>query len=317
MNCAIVIATYNRGPRIRDTIESVLHQSRPVDEFVIVDDGSTDSTASWIRENFPMVAIVEKVNGGTSSARNAGASFAKSDWLIFLDHDDILLPDAVMCLANLLESFPQASSLHADHIYSNTLTGEYHENHHFTLPPFERLIKTACLEYRDAGRLFGYPLYLSLLRGNLLQQPFAVRRECFFQVGGYDEGIRYCEDWDLYLRLALAYKIAVSDQVISIHRVEGENLHLTNSSKQEIMYERVMNHRRASHSCWHWQARIRVSKKLAAIHKGRGDREASNNDYASAWQYYLKSILNWPLDHVVLARLLLWLPKVFSRSVCK
>lgn len=309
MNCAIVIATYNRGQRIRDTIESVLQQSRPVDEFVIVDDGSTDSTASWIRENFPSVAIVEKVNGGTSSARNAGASFAKSDWLIFLDHDDILLPNAVETLDRLLSNFPEAGSGHCDHKLHYIDKNVVIENHHYSTESFARLRKLVAVREVGSARLLASGLYRSLLRGNLLQQPWIVRKEVFQRVGGFASDVRYCEDWDIYLRIAQEYPVVVSDEVISIHRVDGENLHLTCHWKQFEMYERTLCRRSASHSWLQWQENRIVRTKMAYMSKARGDKAFQDKKLPDAWRHYWRSYMWWPFDPMVLARLLLWLPQ--------
>jgi glycosyltransferase involved in cell wall biosynthesis len=313
MKCSLIIATYNRGPRIATTIDSVLAQSQMPDEIVIVDDGSTDETADWVMENYPMVRLVRKENGGTSSARNAGAQAAGGDWLIFLDHDDLLLPHAVETLMQLASDYPRAASVHTDHVYDNTETGERLENHHYTLASFKRLLTTPKLEDRSETRLYGYPLYLCLLKGNLLQQPYAIRKTAFETLKGYSEDTRYCEDWDLYLRIAQRYPIAVSDAVTSIHCIEGSNLHLTAAERQEIMYEKVLARRQASHRWWQWRERIIVKRKLAAIYKGQGDREAVAKSMRRAWACYAKSYWQWPLDHVVCARLLLWLPKAIAR----
>lgn len=306
MNISLIIATYNRGSAIAPTLTSALQQSVPVDELIVVDDGSTDDTANWVRENFPSIKLITKKNGGTSSARNAGARSAGGDWLMFLDHDDLLLPSAVECLVGLSQQYLEAASLHADHIYDNVASGVRHENHHYTLPAFRRLLDTEAVNQMSNSRLYGYPLYRSLLRGNLLQQPYMVRRSVFEAIGGYSEDVRYCEDWDLYLRIAQQYQVAVADDVISRHVIEGENLHLTAAEKQELMYERVLRRRWRSHR-WLQVTENRIARqKLAAIYKTQGDRAWREGTGSVAWRKYLGSALNWPFDHVVLARLLWW-----------
>ncbi len=69
-------------------------------------------------------------------------------------------------------------------------------------------------------------MFYALLHGNLLQQPWAIDRETFLGLGGFEPTIRYCEDWDLYLRVAAAVPLVLTDEVISEHIVESGNLHL-------------------------------------------------------------------------------------------
>ena len=314
MKVSLIIASYNRGPAIGSTLASVLNLKLPVDEVILVDDGSTDDTAEFVAEHFPEARLLTKSNGGTSSARNAGAAAAKHEWLMFLDHDDLLLPNAVSVLAALSDMFPQAGSVHADHIYDGRSNGVYHPNHHQCVPAFQRLLDTEAIERADTARMYGYPLYRSLLRGNLIQQPFAIRKSVFEDVGGYSEDIRYCEDWDLYLRVAQKYPIAVSDEVISVHVIEGENLHLSAAEKQNVMYEKVLRGRGESHRwCQFAENRI-VREKLAAIYKSQGDSAWRTGMPRTAWRRYLDSALSWPFDHVVLARLLLWAARAVTRK---
>jgi glycosyltransferase involved in cell wall biosynthesis len=312
---SLIIATYNRGALIADTLESVRCQETLPDEVIVVDDGSTDDTADFVAKNFPEVRVVRKPNGGTSSARNVGANAASGPWLIFLDHDDLLLPNAIKALVDLAERFPEAVSLHADHIYENLANGERLENHHHTIPAFKRLLDTQVHRKQGNSRLYGFPLYRSLLRGNLLQQPFAVRKEAFDRLGGYSEDIRYCEDWDLYLRLTQKYPVAVSDDVISVHVIEGQNLHLTEAHKQRVMYERVLRCRLASHQWLDWTNNKIVREKLAAQEKMIGDDAYVEGNLSQAYLAYLKSCTWLPSDLVVMARLVLRLPSALRHRL--
>jgi glycosyltransferase involved in cell wall biosynthesis len=308
MKCSMIIATYNRGARIAPTIDSVLAQTQVPDEIVVVDDGSTDNTAAWVVENYPMVRLVRKENGGTSSARNFGARSASGEVLIFLDHDDIMLPDGVATLIGLLDCFPEAHSAHCDHEYHNLETGVVHPNHHSTLPSFDRLKQIAKLRTDGAAILYGRALYSTLLKGNILQQPYAVRRKAFEALGGYSEDIRYCEDWDIYLRISAQYPVVVSDDVISQHIIEGENLHLTASEKQEVMYALVLQRRLACHGLKEWRESIAVRKKMASQEKVCGDRAKASGNVRLAWRCYWRSAQWWPQDYVTLVRLLTWSP---------
>ena len=88
---SVVIPCYNAAPWLRETIESVLAQTHPVLEVIVVDDGSTDQSAE-IAESFgPCVRVVRQSNQGESIARNNGIDLARGDWIAFIDADDIWL----------------------------------------------------------------------------------------------------------------------------------------------------------------------------------------------------------------------------------
>ena len=127
---SLVIATYNRGCKLAPTLDSVLAQTVLPDEIVVVDDGSADGTGDWVRAHYPQVRVLTTANGGTSAARNRGAEAAQSEILMFLDHDDTLLPHAVETLSNLFRTFPEARAAFADHRYVNLVTNVQFADHH-------------------------------------------------------------------------------------------------------------------------------------------------------------------------------------------
>ena len=311
LHTSVIIATYNRGPDIEPTLLSVLEQTTPADEIIVVDDGSTDNTADWIQAHFSQVRLVKKPNGGTSSARNFGARQAKNGVLVFLDHDDVLYPHALATLRELLKTFPEAVAAHCDHEYQDVQRGIHHANHHYMLPAFKRLLSTPSLKQVGNARLYGRPLYGMLLWGNLLQQPWAVRTTAFKEVGGFSEDIRYCEDWDIYLQITQRFPVVVADTVISRHIIEGQNLHLTIAEKQEVMYARVLQRRLATHQRKDWRESLTVRKKMASQEKGCGDRAMAAGDTRLAWLCYWRSANWWPQDYVTLVRLLTWSPLVY------
>jgi GT2 family glycosyltransferase len=153
-----------------------------------------------------------------------------------------------------------------------------------------------------------------MLRGNLLQQPWIVRASTFQKLGGFDESIRYCEDWDMYLRITRNYKIAMSDEVISIHRIEGQNLHLEDWVNQYDMYEKTIVKQHNASGPLSFSEKMTIRRKMAEIQKRRGDRFYALSEFGSAWNHYLSSASWMPTDIVVMSRLGLWLPKLFSRN---
>src|SRR5579859_1065276 len=84
-----IIPTYNRRPYLGRAIQSILSQSIAPDEILVIDDGSTDGTADYLRKEFPgVIRLVEQTNAGVSAARRRGLLEARHDWIAFLDSDD-------------------------------------------------------------------------------------------------------------------------------------------------------------------------------------------------------------------------------------
>ena len=103
--CAIV-PTYNRAAMLRSCIDSILAQSRPVAELIVVNDGSTDGTQSVIRAYGDRVTLLTKPNGGKASALNLALTHCSSDYVWICDDDDIAAPDGVRPLAEILDAHP-------------------------------------------------------------------------------------------------------------------------------------------------------------------------------------------------------------------
>lgn len=304
MRTALIVAAYNRSSRIAPTLDSALRQSVAFDEILVVDDGSQDDTAEWIEQRYRTVRVLRTANAGTSAARNRGAAIASADLLVFLDHDDVLAAHALETLLALIARFPRAAAVFADHRYINTVTGERLSNHHEAVPAFHRLRCIRTLQVADGGdRLYGQPLFRALLRGNLLQQPYAIYRKQFLQLGGYSENVRYCEDWDLYLRLVDRFPIALTDRVISDHIIEGTNLHLT--PNQHSMYAQVLRAQQRTRPRLDVRAKSIIRQRLAILLKRSGDEDRPVS-LPRAFEHYRESLRLWPFDHVVAARTLLW-----------
>ncbi|MHC5163353.1 MAG: glycosyltransferase family 2 protein [Planctomycetota bacterium] len=106
ISVSAVIPAYNCEKYIARAIESVLNQTRPVDEIIVVEDGSTDNTAEVIRSFGEKVKMIRQENAGECAARNTGIQAAMSDWIAFLDADDQWLPDKTELQVECLSQNP-------------------------------------------------------------------------------------------------------------------------------------------------------------------------------------------------------------------
>ncbi len=171
---SVVIPCYNYALYLPDAIRSVVAQTRPVEEVIVVDDGSTDATAAVARQwEHAGVVYVRQENAGPSVARNTGAGRASGDYIIFLDADDLLAPTYVeRCLAAL------AAAPGAGYAYTQWRTFGTEEQ----VSRFPAFSPRAILEDN-------YVHVSALVRAEL------VRAHPFFV------GMHYWEDWDFYLAL--------------------------------------------------------------------------------------------------------------------
>ena len=106
---SVIIPLYNKGQIIERTVKSVLCQSYPHFELIIVDDGSTDNSVEIVRQfDDERIQLIQQPNAGPSAARNTGVRNAKTEWIVFLDGDDEFLPNALAIFWNLKKRYKGA-----------------------------------------------------------------------------------------------------------------------------------------------------------------------------------------------------------------
>jgi glycosyltransferase involved in cell wall biosynthesis len=198
-----IITCFNHAKFLGEAIQSALSQTRRPDELIVVDDGSTDDTAS-VSAKFPSVSYVFQNNRGLAAARNTGLLRASCTYILFLDADDILRPTAVEnCLA-ALESNPQCAFVYGGFWIVDSERRFISEN-----IPEPRADQFAALLSNNHVRMHGTVMY---------------RRGILFMTGGFDESLPCCEDYDTYLRLARSFPITPYTSIAAEYRSHGENM---------------------------------------------------------------------------------------------
>jgi len=177
----VVIPCYNQARFLPAAVASVLDQRYPRVECLVVNDGSTDDTARVAARLG--VALLEQANQGVSAARNAGLAEARSDFVVFLDADDALLPDAVEAAARTLAADASAAA-----VVGRCQSMDAHGN---VLP--------AANAYVDDTRL-----YEEWLSRNFVWTPGAAmfKRRALDAIGGFPNEVGPAADYAVYLRLA-------------------------------------------------------------------------------------------------------------------
>ncbi|MCL6714225.1 glycosyltransferase [Pseudomonas sp. R2.Fl] len=191
-----IIPTYNRRDLVVRAIETVLAQTRAVDEIIVIDDGSTDGTEQLLRARYgDRVRYVWQANAGVSAARNHGMRLASGRYFALLDSDDEWLPEKTERQLAWLEAHPEAGMVLCD--------VERVDSEGRLIDVFRR---------RDVIREDGQVLRWVIHNPALAPASAILRREVFEDIGGFDESLRTAEDIDFHLRIAQRWPIGVVEQ---------------------------------------------------------------------------------------------------------
>jgi len=195
---SVIIAVYNGELTIARAIQSVLDQSYPAHEIIVVDDGSNDGTAEQVKSFAGVVKYIHQQNSGVAAARNAGVEAASGDWLAFLDADDYYYPDRLKWQAKLLQSHPGLDFMTGDFDYVQ-VDGSLIRRSMDSTPA------GGCLLEQAAGAESA--IMSGQLLGSFIEKHFgdthtlAMPKKTFQELGGYPVGIAVCEDVNLLIRL--------------------------------------------------------------------------------------------------------------------
>ncbi len=257
---AVIIPAYNAARHLRRTIESVLAQTMPATEIIVVDDGSTDDTAAVVRSFPEPVRLIQKPNGGPASARNIGAQQASATWLAFIDADDVWYPDKLACQCAIAE-LPDVGLIHC-------------------LP-----------DHRD--EIVPDELTFDLLweRNWIINSSVMLRRDVFQQVGGFDEArdLISVEDYNLWLRVAAAGVRIVTCQKVLVHYTRGIGL---SSHTARFLDAQLRNVDRIG-TLLHLAPSV-VRRKQAGLLADFGRRSVFERELPAARRYFVRSLLLRP-----------------------
>jgi glycosyltransferase involved in cell wall biosynthesis len=215
---AVITAAWNMERYIGETIGSVLRQTLIDFEMIVIDDGSSDATASIVTAVAdPRIRLISIPRGGVSAARNRGLEACCAPLVVFLDADDLLLPDALSRMVVTMGAYPRYVACFGQHVKMREDGA-----------PFSGSASSALkkLPTKDTLR--------HLLCGNLIVNGGAlcIRTAAARGVGGFDTTLSFAEDWEFWCRLAaLGDFVALHDFVAVQYRVRatGANAALAGS----------------------------------------------------------------------------------------
>lgn len=231
LTVSVIIPTYNRRMQIMHAIESVLAQTAPVDEIIVVDDGSSDDTVAAVRERFPSgVKVLTQKNAGVSAARNRGVREARGEWIAFLDSDDIWFPEKIARQLEALQAMEGEPGL----CFTDNLFGG---NPQMSYSRFE---ETGFVGGAKSGILHDPARYIVGGREPFFTSSLLIRRSLLDELGGFDEVLSIREDTDLMFRLSFKTRFCyVGESFAQIDRTPSRSLGLCNlySTRSDSVFE--------------------------------------------------------------------------------
>ena len=191
---SVVIPTYNRVHLLERALDSVLRQTLAADEIIVVDDGSTDNTASTLKSFHPEVKLIQQDNLGVSAARNTGISAARHDWIALLDSDDVWHENKLERQITALNNAPEYLICHSDEIWIRNGVRVNQMNKH----------------KKAGGHIFQHCLPLCAISPSAVM----IHRSLFDEIGLFDENLPACEDYELWLRICSRYPVLFIDEAL-------------------------------------------------------------------------------------------------------
>jgi len=188
MRISVVVPTFNRACTLPRALDSILGQSLPATEIIVVDDGSQDGTGDLIRRHYPQVRYLKQPNSGVSHARNRGIDAADGDWIAFLDSDDAWLPDKLAAQYTALRKQPDLRLCHTQEVWIR----------------HGRRVNQMDKHTKSDGHIFR----ACLPRCVISPSAALLHRSLLDELGTFDEDLPACEDYDLWLRICATEPVA-------------------------------------------------------------------------------------------------------------
>jgi len=196
MKVSVIIPTFNRFNLISRAIDSVLNQTIKPFEIIVVDDGSSDNTSTFIKRNYKSVKLIKQNNLGVSKARNVGIKNSSGDWIALLDSDDEWKKNKLEVQIKSLSEYDYYSVCHTNEIWiRNGIRVNQKKRHQ-----------------KYGGDIFDKCLDICRISPSSI----IFKKNIINEIGWFDEGLSICEDYDLWLRITANFKILFIDKPLVI-----------------------------------------------------------------------------------------------------
>lgn len=202
MKITALIPTYNCERYICETVDSVLAQTYPAHEVIVVDDGSTDQTQAVLTRYGPRIKYIRQANAGPPAARNTGIAQATGDFIALLDSDDLWVPEKLQRQVDYLESHSACGLIYTDmktFDESGIIEESVKVSRNLTLP---------------SGHIFPQMFAETLFQTSAV----LIRKACIDAVGPFDTSLRMGDDYELFLRISRHYELGYVDEPLVLYR---------------------------------------------------------------------------------------------------
>ena len=248
MKISVIIPTYNRVDFILETIQTVLDQTTKVDEIIVIDDGSTDKTKDVLERliSTNKIKYIMQKNSGVSSARNRGIKLSSNDWICFLDSDDLWETTKI-------EEQVLFHKKHSNILFSHTLEQWLFNN---------KIIKQKKHQQKQSGFCFKENIANTLIGASTVM----IHKSILDDVGLFDENLKVCEDYDLWLRILYKYELGIIDKQL-IKKIAGhkEQLSFTTPLMDTFRIQSLQKHLNSNYAD---DVRNMIIKKCDILIKG-------------------------------------------------
>lgn len=224
---SVLIPNYNRARMLKDAVRSVLAQTYQDFEILVVDDGSTEDIPAALAGFGDRVRYVHQQNAGPAKARNLGLTYITGQYVAFLDNDDLWLPRKLERQVEVLQRQPDVGMVSCQAFVMDDSTRV------LSRPP------------QGVGRQRPLVPLAELAERNVIGgggSSEMVRAEAIREIGGFDTGIRFVEDWDCWLRIARNWGIWMVPEPLSYYRInsQGQRNHAPLPAHADTVNENVM-----------------------------------------------------------------------------
>jgi glycosyltransferase involved in cell wall biosynthesis len=272
---SVIIPAYNAQDFIAQTIESVIKQTYPHWELLVVDDGSTDGTRESLQKYVQdsRIKYLYQENQERSVARNHGIKSAKGKYIAFLDADDLWLPDKLKIQVEYLESHPEMGLCFTRYLFVDS--------------------QDTILGWPNVSFIPTQDQFYQLLQGNFIpNSTVMVLRTIFDKVGLFDEALPAfgSEDWDMWLRVARRYSIHFINQPLAFYRIHTSN---TSLERMRLSAEAVLQKIFADPTLPTYIAQYK-SRVYACIYCGFSETCFRLNQRQQAWDNWRRAVTIYP-----------------------
>ena len=216
MKISAVIPAYNNAAFIAEAITSILIQSMPVYEIIVVDDGSSDNTFAVVSGFMANIRYHKQDNRGPAAARNQGIKMARGDWIAFLDADDQWTPDKIKKQLIALAGYPELHLIAGD-------MAEIDQANNIVTPSVLAKHGLLASYIKNQGRPIAKALTKLLAKNFIPTGTVLVLRETLLAVGLFNETIHYGEDLELWAKIAADYPISCLPDILMLRRLHSSN----------------------------------------------------------------------------------------------